>query len=82
MTDLTQKQRETLEYIMFFIEYHGYPPKLKDLGFKFSVHITAIRDRLTWLEKKGYIVFDEIGRCIRVLRNPDGNEVRIVFEVV
>jgi hypothetical protein len=82
MKALTPKQRETLEYFMFFVEYHGYVPRLRDLAFKFQITVKAVSDRLRWLEKKGYVKFDPVAHCHRVLRNPAGNDVRLVFEEV
>lgn len=82
MKPATQVQLETLKYIMFFIEYHGYQPRLRNLAFKFQITVNAVRDRLQGLERKGYLKFDDVGHCYKVLRNPAGNSVRLRFEEI
>jgi hypothetical protein len=34
------------------------------------------------LERKGYLTYSKMGRAIKVLKNPAGNDVRLVFEEV
>jgi repressor LexA len=82
MKSLTPKQRDTLEYIMFFLRFHGHPPTLRELAQRMDITHNAVRDRIFALEKKEYVRYDNSPRCIQVLRNPAGNEVRLRFEEV
>lgn len=54
--DLTQRQRQILEYVVECIRDEGRPPTLAEIGEHFSITSTnAISDHLIALEKKGYI---------------------------
>jgi repressor LexA len=82
MKALTARQQYTLETIMFFVQRYGYPPTLRELACRFDITTNAARDRVRALRRKGYITFDNQARCFKVLRNPAGKDVRLVFEEV
>jgi len=56
VTGLTAIQRETLLFIAKNIRERGYPPSIREMGRKFDMQSTnAISDKLSILERKGYI---------------------------
>ena len=81
MTVLTARQREILAKTIAFIEQHGYSPSIRDLIMATDVTTQqGITCHLAALERKGYIERDNFkSRTIKVLRNPDGQEIRLAF---
>lgn len=56
MKALTEIQRRTLDYIVDYVRGHGYPPTVREIGAACGgVRIQAVVDRLSALERKGYI---------------------------
>lgn len=56
MIALSEKQRNTLDYIASHIAEHGYAPSVRELGRALGgIKPQAVSDRLTALERKGYI---------------------------
>lgn len=65
---MTDKQRETLVFIMSYQSEHGYPPSRIDLAKHFNIAVNAIVGRLSGLERKGHIAIDKgVSRGIRIL---------------
>ncbi|GAB4570452.1 MAG: transcriptional repressor LexA [Haliangiales bacterium] len=53
---LTSRQRQILDFISAFIQEHGYPPTLREIGEHFSIRSTnGVNDHLKALEKKGHL---------------------------
>ncbi len=52
---LTQRQREVLDFIQTFSETHGVPPTVREIGGRFHVTPRAAFDHLKALERKGYL---------------------------
>jgi repressor LexA len=52
---LTQRQREVLDFIQAFTEEHGVPPTVREIGGRFRVTPRAAFDHLRALERKGYL---------------------------
>ncbi|MCQ2575372.1 MAG: transcriptional repressor LexA [Treponema sp.] len=68
MRDITDKQKETLEFISDYIEQNGTPPSVRDISEHENVSLRAIQDRLTALQKKGYVSLKpKSARSIRIL---------------
>ena len=56
MKALTETQRGTLDFIVEYVRGHGYPPTVREIGAACGgVRTQAVVDRLTALERKGYI---------------------------
>jgi repressor LexA len=54
---LTPRQQDILEYIETFLQQHGYPPTLREIGDQFEISSTnGVRVNLAALEKKQFIV--------------------------
>jgi len=68
MKNLTECQLETLNYISQFIEENDYPPTVRELSDKFKISLRAVQDRISALQKKGYLSqCEKRARSIRVI---------------
>jgi repressor LexA len=56
MKKLTERQKEILEYLVEHARETGYPPTIREIGFRFGIRSTkGVVDHLTALERKGHI---------------------------
>lgn len=56
MEELTPRQSQVLAFITEFIDIHGYPPTLREIGHHLEVNGTlGVMRHLQALEKKGYL---------------------------
>jgi SOS-response transcriptional repressor LexA len=56
MRTLTKRQQEVLNAIVDFIEGHGYPPTVRELGDVVGIGSTnGVSDHLRALERKGHL---------------------------
>ena len=56
MTELTDKQKDILNFLRKFTAENGYPPTVKEVMAKFNfASPTAVTTHLTALEKKGFV---------------------------
>lgn len=55
MEQLTETQRDTLEYIRSYIDNNKIPPSVREISAHFGVNVKSSVDRITGLIKKGYI---------------------------
>lgn len=70
MKNLTDRQRETLDFIARYTEENGYPPATRDISSHFGISVRAIQDHLAALQKKGYLSkSDGCSRSFRVLHD-------------
>jgi repressor LexA len=67
--DLTERQREVLDFISGSINRCGYPPTLREIGSHFGIRSTnGVNDHLRALEKKGYLQREDLkSRALRPL---------------
>jgi repressor LexA len=56
MRELTARQREVLAFIRTFIEKHGAPPTVREIGERFRFTARAAFDHLRALERKGMLL--------------------------
>jgi len=80
--DLTQRQREVLDYIQECIGQWGYPPTIREIGDHFGIRSTnGVADHLKVLKRKGYLTHE--GMKSRTLRPTPaaavGNAVRALL---
>lgn len=70
LEELTDRQREILEYISRYIEQNGYPPTVREIGTAFSIRSTnGVADHLKSLERKGYLERGSLkSRALRPVR--------------
>lgn len=73
-TDLTARQSNILEYLSNFVDDHGYPPTVREVGSFFGIKSTnGVSDHLRALERKGYISrSDGQSRGLTILKGADG----------
>lgn len=69
---LTEKQRETMDYICGYIREHGYPPTFIEMATALGVGTGTVNGRLLALAAKGFIERpppeDRVARGIKVLK--------------
>lgn len=72
MKDITERQKEVLEYIAEFSEENSFPPTVREISTRFGISIRAAQDRIVGLQKKGYLSQSQKrSRSIKVLRDED-----------
>jgi REP element-mobilizing transposase RayT len=69
---LTGQQHKVLAFVSDFLEKHGFPPTLREIGDGVGlVNISAVRGHLSSLAKKGYITrAADKARSIQIVRPP------------
>ena len=55
MVELTERQRETLEWIVGYIQSNWRPPTIKEIGLQFKIKTPSAADVVRALQKKGYL---------------------------
>jgi repressor LexA len=53
---LTDRQRETLDWMKGYIREHGMPPTVREIGRAFGIKSSSVFDLLTALERKGHLI--------------------------
>ena len=46
MKDITERQKEVLEYIAEFSEENSFPPTVREISTRFGISIRAAQDRI------------------------------------
>lgn len=73
MLDLTERQKDYLEFIIDFKQDFGYSPTYRQLGVGMGVTARAALDTVEVLNKKGYTHSSaKVSRSIVVLKLPEG----------
>lgn len=68
MKEITERQKEILNFISDYQEENSYPPTVREIGEHFGVSIRAVQDHITALQKKGFITqTQKKSRSIKVL---------------
>lgn len=69
---LTDRQKEVLDFIQESITGRGYPPTLREIGERMGIRSTnGVNDHLKALEKKGYLAREDLkSRALRPLKFP------------
>lgn len=73
--ELTDRQKEILEFIASFLKDKGYPPTIREICSNFNISSTfGVKRHLEALQKKGYISIDgNASRAIRILNRTFDN---------
>lgn len=68
--DLTTRQRMVYDHLVDYLDTHGYPPTVREIGEFFGMRSTnGVHEHLRALEKKGYLSReDKASRGLTVLR--------------
>lgn len=68
MKEITERQKEVLNFISTFTEENSFPPTVREISTHFGISLRAIQDHLTALQKKGYLSeSNKRSRSIKVL---------------
>ncbi|MBI2870958.1 MAG: transcriptional repressor LexA [Candidatus Omnitrophica bacterium] len=73
MEQLTARQGEILGFIRAFIDRHGYPPTVREIGRHFRIQSSSVFDHLEALKRKGHL--EKQGFKPRALRIRDDRGV-------
>lgn len=78
--ELTSRQKEVLETLCQWLQDHGYPPSIRELGEILGLSSTrSVHDHLAALERKGYIRrHRDRSRAIEILREPGETNLPLV----
>src|SRR5690349_4421670 len=81
--DLTDRQRQALDYITDCLNLRGYPPTLREIGEHMGIRSTnGVNDHLKALERKGYLVREELkSRALRPVDFREGRDASDDIEV-
>lgn len=66
----SERQRQILEYIEYYIDQHGFPPSIREIGKAFSISSTSVVNyHLRRLEALGLIERDrDVSRGLRLVK--------------
>ncbi|AEF85709.1 LexA repressor [Treponema primitia ZAS-2] len=75
MKELTQKQRNVLDFITGYIKDHAFPPTMREIGEYFSISVKGAYDHVEALRKKGFLrLGDKRSRTLEIIKDdPDTN---------
>jgi len=70
-TKLTARQQEVLEFIESYMQHHGIPPSVREIGERFKIYPRAAHDHLRALERKGVIQrMPYKSRSVQLIKSP------------
>ena len=70
---LTKRQESILAFITRYVDQHGYPPSIREIGPAFGIKsLRGVTIHLDALERKGYIRRESTSRSIQVLSSDSG----------
>ena len=83
MKEITERQKEVLNFISQFTENNDYPPTVREISDNFKISLRAVQDHITALQKKGYLTqCQKRARSIRVITDCRDKESRTILEKV
>ncbi len=83
MKEITQVQRDVLNYIAEFIDENAYPPTVREISDHFGKSIRAVQDNLIALQKKGYIsLVQKKSRSIRILVDERDKDSKLFMDKI
>jgi repressor LexA len=74
MKKLTARQGQIMDWIKGFIDEHGMPPTVREIGAAFEIGSSSVFDHLKALERKGYLRRGDLGARSLILE--DANDLR------
>jgi repressor LexA len=83
MTGISPRQIEVLNFIMQNVLEIGLPPSVNEICAKLEINsLRGATIHLDALERKGFISREyALPRHIKVLKNADGQDVQLAFQV-
>ena len=83
MKQITQVQKDVLNYIADFIDENAFPPTVREISDHFGKSIRAVQDNLVALQKKGFITLaQKRSRSIRILVDERQKEPKVFVDKV
>lgn len=55
MREITERQKEVLDFISGYVHTHAYPPTIREVAEFFSISIKGATDHIVALKKKGFL---------------------------
>lgn len=81
--ELTERQSRVLRAIEAWIEEHGYPPTIRELGQRLGIRsLRGVTTHLDAIAKKGFLSRQRGARGLRVLREQAGSKPLVRVPVV
>ena len=75
MKDLTERQKEILDFIAQFTDDNAYAPTVREICDHFNISIRAVQDHIAALQKKGFLsITRHRSRSMRVLIDQRGKD--------
>jgi repressor LexA len=69
MKELTQRQKDVLDFITEYTKVHAYPPTMREIGEYFAISVKGAYDHVEALRKKGFIrLGDKRSRTIEIIK--------------
>ncbi|HDQ14652.1 MAG TPA: transcriptional repressor LexA [Sediminispirochaeta sp.] len=79
MKQLTQRQKQVLDFIGRFVDSHGYPPSMREIASEFEISVKAAFDHVRALEKKEKIRCDfNRSRALELVSPPDEEKEELI----
>lgn len=77
MKEITERQKEVLNFISEFTEQNSFPPTVREISNHFGISLRAVQDHILALQKKGYLSqAQRHSRSIKVLSDTrDKNQI-------
>jgi repressor LexA len=70
MKNLTDRQREILEFISESTEANGFPPTIREISENFGISLRAVQDHVVACQKKGFLSQSQKrSRSFRVIKD-------------
>ena len=83
MLQITDRQKEVLDYISNFIEENSYPPTVREISTHFGISLRAVQDHILALQKKGFLAPCEgRSRSLKVLSSVEPKEKQLYVSKV
>ncbi|MCR4734602.1 MAG: transcriptional repressor LexA [Treponema sp.] len=78
MKQITDRQKEVLNFISEFTEDNSYPPTVREISEHFGISLRAVQDHIIALQKKGFLSQSQKrSRSIRVLTDIREKELKV-----
>ncbi|MBD5399990.1 MAG: transcriptional repressor LexA [Treponema sp.] len=83
MKQITDRQKEVLDFIATFTEENVYPPTVREISEHFGISLRAVQDHISALQKKGYLSTEQKrSRSIRVLVDERSREPKLYMSKI
>ncbi len=78
MKELTERQKKVYDFVVSYVDKHGYPPSVRDVARAFRITPRGAMIHLDALEKKGYITRGRRARSIRILSRSESVRLPVI----